>query len=407
MSEVAAAPAVAARRTTATAQRWFDAALKLEDWMRARDYAGYDPHDLLGSPIVTQLTFRNRWLATLWTQLGKRSPVELRGLLRVPRHRNAKGIGLVLSSHALLAQVDRGPRFRQSARDLIAWLASTASYDVHGAAWGYPFPWANRDFFAPAGTPSSVATAFVVEGLLDARDLLGLEDAGKLAVRAGGFLLDGLNRIPGTGAEFAFSYTPLDRRVVHNANVLVAAALARLAAHTGDEAFEKAALQAARFTARAQRTDGSWSYGVGARNSWVDSFHTSYTLVALDSIGRWLYTDEFDSAVERGLDFWRETFLRGPAVTFHPGSAYPIDTHAVAHAIVTLIHFRARVPEAMHHASRLAAWCLNEMQSPEGYFYYQKHRAYVNRRVYMRWTQQWMLRALGALAVAEHEAKAA
>lgn len=381
----------------AEAGHWLEAALALEAWMRARDFAGYDPHDLLGSPLVRRLTLGSRWLAVAWTQLGKRSPVQLRPLLGVRPTRNAKALGLALSSYARLDAVTGDPALRDRAAGLVAELERMAVRTAGGAGWGYPFPWANRSFMAPAGTPSSVVTAFVAAGLLDASDRFGDERAERLAREAGTFLRRGLRRIPGPDGTFAFSYTPLDERVVHNASVLAGATLARLGAR-GDAAAAEDALTAGRFTVRAQRRDGSWPYGAASRDGWVDGFHTGYTLVALREIGRALETDELEPAVRAGLDYWRRTFLGGPAVRSRPGADLPVDLHGVAHAILTLLTFRGELPGAAADAERLAEWSVREMRSKEGYFYYMRGRRGVNRLAYMRWVQAWMLRALAELA---------
>lgn len=379
--------------------RWLDAAEALDRWMADRDYAGHDPHDLLASPLVRALTLGSRWLAVGWTQLGKRSPIDARQLLGVPRRRNAKGMALVLSSHLRLARAAGDDRYRRSALELVEWLESAGAATPSGVGWGYPFPWANRDFYAPTGTPSSVATSFVVHALLDAAERLGSERARTLAERGGAFLRCDLNRVDGDAGRFCFSYTPLDRRAVHNASLLTASVLARLAAAARDgDALREDALAAARFSVVAQSDDGAWPYGVGRRNAWVDSFHTSYNLVALARIGRHLGTDEFDASVDRGVDYWLRTFVRGDGVRFHAGSAYPVDMHAVAHTILALLELRGRIPGAESRAVSLARWSLDEMRSSDGRFYYEKRRLYTNRIAYMRWTQSWMLRALAELA---------
>lgn len=384
----------------AAVRRWLDAALALDRWLEARGDAGHDPHDMLASPLVRRLTFGSRWGAVAWTQLGKRSPISLRGLLGVPRSRNAKGIGLTLAAQVRLAEsgvVDDPDRNRERARGLAEWLFGAGVEAGGGVGWGYPFPWANRDFYAPVGTPSSVVTSFVGHALLDAAEAFGWRDAAEQARRGGEFLRRGLNRIPGEGETFCFSYTPLDRRGVHNANVLAASLLARLGRVFVDDAMLDDALRAARFTVVAQRADGSWPYGITGRNQWVDSFHTGYTLIALDEVARAVGTGEFEPAIGRGLAYWERNFLRGPAVSYYPGADYPVDLHAVAHAIVTLVHFRERMPGALERAGRLADWCLTEMRDPEGYFYYQRHRRWRNRVAYVRWIQAWMLFALSDL----------
>jgi hypothetical protein len=395
---LARAPLAEGEVATGTASRWLDAALALDRWMAERGDEGHDPFDFLSSPRVQRLTFGSRWGAVAWTQLGKRSPVQLRGVFGVPRARNAKGIGLAVAAQVRLARVVAGDGPRARARELVDWLATQRAEGYPGAGWGYPFPWANRDFHAPVGTPSSVVTAFVGHALLDAADAFGWEECGQLAAEGGDFLRVALNRLPGSDGSFCWSYTPLDRRGVHNASLLAASLVARLGRVAGAGDGVEEAMGAARFTVRAQRADGSWPYGVARRDAWVDSFHTSYNLVALRTIGEAAGSAEFEGAIERGLDYWRRAFLVGPAVSYFPDTPYPVDLHAVAHSILTLLTFRDRMPDAVATAERLAAWCLEEMRDPEGFFYYQRHRRWTNRLPYMRWIQAWMLLALSELA---------
>jgi hypothetical protein len=75
--------------------------------------------------------------------------------------------------------------------------------------------------------------------------------------------------------------------------------------------------------------------------------------------------------------------------------------HAVAHAILTLLHFRARVPDARARAAALADWSLREMRAEDGSFHYLRHARTTNRLSYARWVQAWMLRALTELAVVD------
>jgi hypothetical protein len=400
--------------------RWVTEACALEAWLRERDYAGYDPFDLLSSPVVRAFTLGRPWLRVAWTQLGKRSPIQIRPLLGVRPARNAKTIGLVLASQARLSDLTGDPEYLRRAIDLIDWLRRHGARTGAGAAWGYYFPWQNRDFYAPAGTPASVVTAFVAHGLLDVAERLesaaagggppdgaASPDAGPgaaarmangLAGQAGVFLGDGLQRIPGEAGTFCFSYTPLDRRGVHNANLLTASVLARLAARGATGGDADAALAAARYTAVRQRPDGSWPYGIGRRDGWVDSYHTSYCLVALHQIGTFLGTREFDRPVKRGLAFWRRAFLLGRGVSLYAGRAYPQDVHAAAHALVALRELAAIWPGSALVAQRLATWAVEEMKDPEGHFHHQHHRLYRNRLPYTRWVQAWVLRGLTAQA---------
>jgi hypothetical protein len=370
---------------------WSEAALRLDRWMSARGFAGWDPYDALASPLVRALTAGTHAGEIVWTQLLRRSPFQLRALLRVPRLENPKTLALVLEGRLRMSSTYAG-----NVEELVARLeaAQTAS-----GGWGYPFPWTNRDARLPAGTPNAVATAFVGNALLDAATQASR--AARVLTRAGEFLTGSLRRIEGPVGSFCFSYTPLDRRAVHNASVLAAALLARLGRRQERSDWCAAALAAARFTLAAQRSDGSWPYGVGARNAWTDSFHTGYVLIALDELARALGTDEPTEAVRRGFAYWSETFLLPPAVAHRPGRPYPVDMHAVAHAMLTLLHFRDRIPGALERARALGVWALDEMRVSDGSFHYLRHRGSVNRLPYLRWVQAWMFRALAELAVVD------
>src|SRR5205085_6664241 len=72
-------------------------------YCRAENWAGYDPYDALNSPFLDPATGRAPKLVRLVaTQLLKRSPLDLRGLLRVPKTQNAKGLALdIRSVHSL------------------------------------------------------------------------------------------------------------------------------------------------------------------------------------------------------------------------------------------------------------------------------------------------------------------
>jgi hypothetical protein len=106
---------------------WSAAAERLERWLVERDLRGWDPYDALASPLVRALA-PGRWGKVAWTQLLRRSPIQLRGLLGVPRLPNPKADALVLES--------RLRRSSGSARELVDKLEGTASAE---GGWGYPF----------------------------------------------------------------------------------------------------------------------------------------------------------------------------------------------------------------------------------------------------------------------------
>ena len=367
---------------------------RLEDWLEWRGFQGNDPHDALRSPLVRALTLNNRWLGVAWVQLFRRSPLDLRRLFGVAAGHNPKGMGLFLAAYVRRYRVTGERRDRERIAFFADWLRRNRCPQFQEASWGYNFDWPNRSFFAPAGTPTIVNTAFVAHAFLDCHELFGNSEDLETARSACDFMLRRLSvieELPGA----CFSYTPLDSRRVHNANMLGASLLARVGRITGEPHLLARARRAALYTVARQSADGSWPYGEGRSERWVDNFHTGFVLTALLDYIRCSEDSSFEESLERGYRFWRSSFFTRDGLAKHyAGKLYPIDAHAVAQAILTLLAFSERDPQAAARAFELAAWAGVNMQDESGYFHYQIGRWLRNRIPYIRWSQAWMLRAL-------------
>ncbi len=374
-----------------------DTIARLEAYCRQREWAGFDPYDALNSSLFARTPFaRSRVARLALTQLLKRSPVNLRPLLGIAPHQNPKALGLFLSFYARRAQAG-DETAAGHARTVARWLLELRSPGVSRWCWGYSFPWQMRTRLVPRYAPNLVCTTFAAHGLLDAYEAgLGNEYLAP-AAGAGEYLARELYWEEGGRAAFAYPLPDITVPI-HNANLLGAALLCRLARVTGDSRFVEQALRAARYSVSKQRDDGSWAYGDGATQQWVDNFHTGFNLCALRSIAASLSTGEFDAALRRGYDFYRRHFFtpHGEARYFHDRT-YPIDTHSVAQSLVTLRTFSDVDAEAGRLAESVLAWAMTHMWNPRGFFYYRVLRGLTIRTSYMRWSQAWMLLALGQL----------
>jgi hypothetical protein len=377
------------------------AAARLDRWIEAQQFVGWDPHDLLNSPILGWLDGPARWrhvAGIIAIQFGRRSPWNPRPLLRVPKVHNAKAAGLFVASYSRKAGQQLDSAAAEVVRKEVEWLATEGTEAYGGRGWGYPFPWPNRAFYAPRGEPTAVNTSFIVHGLLDAHELLRIPEALRLAEAGGEFLAGGLNRLDARDG-LCFSYTPGDRRWVHNANALAASALARLGQACSREAWLELASRAARFTARRQRSDGSWPYGQDSGDGWVDNFHTAFVLDALSDVARVTADHSLLDSVERGYIFWKTNFCEpSGAQKYTPRRRYPLDVHSSAQSILTLLRHSDRDVEGFGLAVQVARWAVDHLQQPEGWFAYQVLPFGTLRIPYMRWSQAWMQRALVELA---------
>ena len=369
-------------------------------WCREHDFAGHDPFDALNSRLFQATPFANSCNARLlWTQFVKRSPVDLRSLTRVPAERNAKGIALFALAQLATYRRLRSEEAGLQTRNLLAMLLSMKTEGCSGAAWGYNFDWQSRNFFAPRGTPTVVPTAFAARVFIEAAREFKDDEYLKTARSVCDFILHDLPRTVDTDTELCFSYAPNTDTRIFNASLLAAEVLAEVGSLTNDAALAHEAERAARYVINQQQPDGSWTYGTNPNQSWIDNFHTAYILFSLRRIiAACSLSVDFQQALERGFGYWKRTFFLADGwPKYYHDDPYPVDAHAAASAIVTLLECRDLDENSSTLAHQIAAWTINNLRDPRGFFYYQRRRFYTVRKPYMRWTQAWMLYALARL----------
>jgi len=377
-------------------------------WCRVQGFAGYDPYDGLSSRLFQATPFKNSRAARIvWTQFHKRSPINFRSLLRIPRERNAKAIALFALAALADFRLDPTKENEVEARELVDDLIWMSLKGFRGACWGYNFDWQSRSFFAPRGTPTIVPTAFAVRALGEAAEVISREEYLPLARTACDFILNDLNRSEETSDEVCFSYSPLDRTQVFNASLLAGEMLATVGNSLGETSLIDWAQRAALYVVRRQQRDGSWAYGADSHQSWSDNFHTAYILTSLSRImdsGSETAAvamgpgSGFDNSLRRGYDFWAERFFLAHGwPKYFPDRLYPADVHSAASAIVALVELRGRIPGTLDMAEEIATWALKNLRDQQGFFYYQKHRFYSVRIPYMRWSEAWMMYAIARL----------
>jgi hypothetical protein len=383
---------------------------KLLKYCQDNNWAGYDPYDALNSRVFPHIPFvQNRVGRLIFTQLLKRSPINFRPLLLVPKSENPKAIALFLMAFSkleglgLLKNRDLITLMTQKLINLRSPINSitcnlqlgTRNLELNNSyfCWGYNFDWQSRNYLTPRFAPNIICTTFAGNALLDAYQKLKERSYLEMAISAGNFILKGLNITAGNDGV-CFSYTPTDCSQIHNANLLGAAFLARLYSFTDDDDFYNYALSAVRFSVGKQDQDGSWPYGEAPKEKWIDNFHTGYNLCALNKISK--YTGcSFSDSIERGFRFYRKHFfVDGNLAKYYHDRTYPIDIHSITQSIITLLELKDLDASNIKQARSLSLWAIENMQNGDGYFYFRKGRFFGNRICYMRWSQAWMLYAL-------------
>lgn len=372
--------------------------LRLFDYCRAENWAGYDPYDALNSRLFRALPFLDWRLPRLVaTQALKRCPINIRPLLLIPKTQNPKALALFLQSCLKLDRLGLLPS-RNTIVELIDAIVALRSPDTDYWCWGYSFSWQTRSLLVPRGAPNLVCTTFVANALLDAFEAGGDARLLDKAASAAAYIVERLHWTDAGGVASLSYPVPGVRSEVHNANLLGAALLARVARVTGRRDYFHHVLALTRYAVSRQQPDGSWFYGEHPKQRWIDNFHTGYNLCALRVIGRETGSGEFEQAAQRGYRFYRQHFFREDgAPKYLHNEPFPIDCHCVAQSVLTLLEFPDDDATALDQVERTLDWTTQHLLDPRGYFHYQKHRWFTNRSPFIRWTQAWMLLALISL----------
>ncbi len=378
--------------------------LKLKGYCETENYKGWDPYDGMNSKVFQALPLKHWDLARLaWIQGFKRSPINFRTLLLVPKEHNAKGVALFLLGYCRLYQLAESgceaygtkEELLENVKDLTALLLSLRSKGYSGSCWGYNFDWqARRLFLFEKYTPTVVATCFAVEALIESYKVTKDETVLKETLTAANFVTQDLSRTPqGDGIILSYSIKDGNNTVI-NASLLGAKILSYSYKYTNNQAHATLAKQAVKAACDLQEADGSWIYGLLPVQSWKDSFHTGFNLDAIATYQQNTGDHSFQAYLDQGLSYYLENFFEANGMPkYYHDKTYPIDIHCPAQVIVTLSKLNVfQSNEAL--LSKVLHWTVDHMQHKKGYFYYQYRRRMSSKIPYMRWSNAFMFNAM-------------
>jgi len=355
-------------------------------------YAGYDPFDGLNSALFKLFPAAKKGLFGLaWIQFCKLSPINFRPLLAVPKARNPKGVALFISGMLQDYRRTQDARYLQQALALGEWLLGQQCDQTQWQhpCWGYHFDWKARAFYVPKGKPNVITTIYVSRALYELGVMSNRGDLCQVALASANFIVEHLTT-QSDGREF-FAYIPGETAFVHNASLWAAAWVAFAASKTANQDYAELAVKVARQSVSEQGADGSWVYGARHHHQFIDGFHTGYNLEALHEIRTALVITEFDTAISKGLAYYKKNlFAENGAAKYYHNNPYPLDMHSVAQAVFTLLRVGGS-PDDIALAEKTIQWSLKELYLPKQQrFVYQKTARYTNKINYVRWTQAWV-----------------
>ena len=348
---------------------------KLIKYCEKENFKGWDPYDGLNSWVIQKTPLKkSRFIKLAWIQFFKRSPINFRNITGVKKDYNPKGLGLFITAYCNLYKIEPKPEYREKIISLSNQVIKLNTEGYSGACWGYNFDWQARAFFQPNGTPTVVATTFIASALLDAYKITENEIYLNTAVSSAQFVLKDLNRTYDQNGNFAFSYSPLDDSQVFNASLLGAKLLCLIYNYTGEKYLIAEAKKAVQYVCDFQKENGAWAYGTLPFHQWIDNFHTGYNLECICTYQIISQDFSYSKQLDLGLTYYIKTFFTPEGIPkYYSDSIYPIDIHAPAQLVVTL-HRLGVFKTHTKLIDKVISWTIDNMQSKEGYFHYQKEQ---------------------------------
>jgi glycosyltransferase involved in cell wall biosynthesis/rhamnogalacturonyl hydrolase YesR len=365
---------------------------RVQQWVEARDYKGYDPADGLTS-WLRPLTLRNVFAERVLQQVIWKAPWNLRRLAGIKRLDSSKGRGFMAGGYLLRFRRTGDSAFRHKAVKCLDWLIANKSPKYPDYCWGNHFDFTTRAGRIPAQEPTIVWSGLIGQAFLEAYEQLG--DRQYLAVAES--ICNWILKLPReqTPVGSCISYHGLFQSSIHNSNLLGAALLARTWKHTRRKELLSVAGDAMRYSCHHQLPNGAWWYGEQQKYHWIDNFHTGYNLDSIRGYIEATGDDMFRNNLRRGYRYFVETFFEPSGCPrYYHNKTYPIDIQSAAQSIDTLCLLSDEFPESLDLAANVARWTISNFLDESGYFYYRKYPLVMSRTPYFHWGQATMFKAL-------------
>ncbi len=377
---------------------------KLMLYCESEKYMGWDPYDGLNSKIFKLFGLNKVSLFRLiWIQFFKRSPINFRRLFLVPKEYNSKGLALMISGYCNLFDLCKSGNdsfgtmesLKNKINFLCNLLINQRNKNFSGACWGYNFDWQSRlNFLFKKNQPTVVATSFCCDALIKAYEITKNKHYLEIALSSADFVFNDLSRTKcKSGIILSYSISP-GNNTVFNASLLGAKILSQAYSYSRKNKYKDLANLAVRGACEYQNKNGSWVYGLLKTQSWIDSFHTGYNLVALNEYQNLTSDYSFNNNIKKGLDYYLNNFFETSGVPkYYHDMRYPIDIHCPGQLFV--LTYKFNIFDQSHDLQKkVANWTINNMQSKKGYFYYQNKKIFSSKISYMRWNNAFMFNSL-------------
>ena len=378
---------------------------KLGNWIKQNDYKSFDVCDISSTKFylsIIDIHKKNKYGKYLYfpfEQLNKKAPSTLRKIANSKKKEFAQAYAVISRAYSNAYKKHNEESYLINASQAIEKLLPLRSIGFENYCWGQPYDWYSKKLI-PYNTPRATVTSQVGSALLDLFEINNEKRLLEIAISAGNFFVEDMEIYKDNDGHICFPYTSIDNYKIHNASILTAAFLYRLALLTSNNRFQDSALNAFEFTVKHQREDGAWHYMAPPHKTLgkIDNYHTGFVLEALLEMKK--ANPEgfpYEKELEKGMNFYLQNFFIDDTIPrMTPAKTYPLDIQSCAQSIITLGEAKSVMNLNTDILDKTTKWTIeNFWDNNNDYFYYRKYKnGQLDKSAYIRWSESWMLRAL-------------
>ena len=302
---------------------------------------------------------------------------------------------------ASLSQAIGDKKYYDRAVHFLEMLEATRCPRQEHYAWGYPFDWVGIGGTIKEGTPLITTEPYVYEAFSQVYEVDKNQKWRQIMRSLAQHASEDYFDVETSSLACRVSYTPSPEPIggIVNASAYRAFLLTKAALDFSEEQYRSQAERNMHFVLESQDADGSWSYAMDGRRSFIDHFHTCFVLKALAKIERLTGDRGCTEAIERGVKYYvrhlfdntglPRPFSKAPRLTIYRRELYD---YAECINLATLL--KGRFPELDERLETALADILTRWQRPDGSFR-SRHLLFGWDNVPMhRWAQSQLFRSL-------------
>jgi len=322
------------------------------DLIQDKDFTGFDPGSMRSERYERFLIKGAHPIARIWNAIFHRS-FQMAGYaglkaFNLPAITSTKAVALCASGFASLARAFPCAYFSQQGLALLERLEELRHPDME--VWLVDFTYRIQGDQISLERPGLINSLFAAEAFWDWFQITGDHRWRNIFVNLGERLVGLIPRIENDDS-CCFTYNPATEYYVHNANMLMAALLARTSHLSGgDVSLEQLVRKCLNYTLQdIERTHSVPYAGPPTNNDSVDNYHTGYILRSLEIVRKYAPSEADSERIDRALyfllDFYLKHFIDEYGVYKYPDRRI-IQTHSLAEALLVYVKFHSFAPES-------------------------------------------------------------